>query len=345
MLRISRKSLVALPTALLLLSTAASTARAQYPPPNPGYGGYGGFYPGRTGGALYGSAAVIDSQSNLMLDQERARVLREQANQAKLDTKRKAFDERAYERANTPSWTEEQAKIQGQILGRILSNATNMEIISGKAQNTILPYLQGLSNRGVMGPPVPLDPGLLLQVNVTAGDNDASVGLLKEVDHLDWPLVLRGPAQEKLGGQLATATDAAAMNKLTFAMFKEVSGGVDQLKAELKKQFYAEEIDGTAYLTGKRFLEKLEGSVNQLQQPGVSKFLSGSYAARGRTIPELVMNMSNQGLRFAPANPGSEPAYHALYNAMVSYSAGAESASGFRVPSAPPPRSSFNSPK
>jgi hypothetical protein len=340
MLRFSPKSLLALPAALLLVSAAASTARAQYPPPYPGYG-YGGFYPGRAGGALYGSAAVMDSYSNQMLDQERARVLREQANQAKLDTKRKAFDERAYERANTPSWSEEQAKVKAQFLGRILTNATSAEITKGTAQNTILPYLQGLSNRGIMGPPVALDPNLLQQVNVTGGNDDASVGMLKEVDHLEWPLVLRGPNQEKVAGQLVAATDAAAKNKLTLAQFREVSGGVAQLQGELKKQFYAEEIDGTMYLTGKRFLEKLEGSVNQLQQPGASKFLSGTFAARGRTVPELVQNMSNQGLRFAPANPGGEPAYFALYNAMVSYSAGAENASGFRVQSAPPPAANF----
>jgi hypothetical protein len=41
--------------------------------------------------------------------------------------------------------------------------------------------------------------------------------------------------------------------------------------------------------------------------------------------------MAKRGLRFAPASPGGEPAYRALYNAMVSYSAGAETASGFRV--------------
>jgi hypothetical protein len=341
MLRLSWKSLVVYPAALLLASAAASTARAQYYPPNPGYGGYGGYYPGRVGGALYGSAAVMDSYSNQMLSQERARILREQANQAKLDTKRKAFDERAYERANTPSWTQEQAKIQEQILNRILTNATGKEITDGKAQNTILPYLQGLANRGIMGPPVALDQNQLQQINVTGGNNDASVGMLKEVDHLEWPLVLRGPTQEKLAGQLIAATDAAAKNKLTLAQFREVSNGVNQIKDELKKQFYAEEIDGTMYLTGKRFLEKLEASVNQLQQPGASKFLSGTFAAKGRTVPELVQTMSNQGLRFAPANPGGEPAYFALYNAMVSYSAGAENASGFRVQSAPPPASSF----
>src|SRR5262249_23722150 len=146
MLRISRKSLVALPAAVLLLGAAAPAAHAQYPyPPNPYWGG-GGYYPGRARAARYGSAAVIDAQSNVMLDQERARILREQANQAKLDTKRKAFDERAYERANTPSWTEEQAKAQAMFLNRILKSPTDAEVTNGTAQNTILPYLQGLTN-------------------------------------------------------------------------------------------------------------------------------------------------------------------------------------------------------
>jgi hypothetical protein len=261
------------------------------------------------------------------------------------DRPRKAFDERAYERANTPSWSEEQAKVKAQFLGRILTSATTTEITNGTAQNTILPYLMGLSNRGIMGPPVPIDQNQLQQINVTAGDSDASVGLLKEADHLEWPLVLRGPTQEKVASQLMTATEAAAKNKLTFAQFKDLSGSVTQLKDDLKKQFYAEEIDGTAYLTGKRFLESLEGSVNQLQQPGVSKFLNGNLSARGRTVAELVQNMSNQGLRFAPANPGGAPAYHALYNAMVSYSAGAENASGFRVQAAPTPSGSMKLPK
>ena len=48
-------------------------------------------------------------------------------------------------------------------------------------------------------------------------------------------------------------------------------------------------------------------------------------------MQELVRNMSRQGLRFAPASPGGEAAYRALYNAMVSYTAGAETASGFRI--------------
>ena len=109
-------------------------------------------------------------------------------------------------------------------------------------------------------------------------------------------------ALTNFGVSLSLGTDPASLQWPSWIPIQ-----VTQLKDDLKKQFYAEEIDCTAYLTGKRFLESLEGSVNRLQQPGASRFLSGQYAARGRTVQELVRNMARQGLRFAPASPGNEP--------------------------------------
>jgi hypothetical protein len=337
MFRTSTKPLVVGLGAVLLLAWTASAARAQYPP---GYNPYnqGGFYPGQVGGALYGSAQVINSYGELMQQSEQARLQREQVNQAKLDTKKKTLDWRNYERANTPTYTDEQLRIQGQQLQRVLNKPMPAEVTSGKAQNIILPFLQSLTNRGIVGPPIPLDPGVVSQINVTSkAAPGASLGLLRQGDHMEWPLVLQGPTQEKLTMQLSEATAAAARGKLNFTQFQQVSAGVEQLKSDLKKKFGAEEIDGGTYLTGKRFLESLEGAVGQLQKPGAAKFLDGSLSARGRTVQELVQNMTKQGLTFAPASPGSEPSYFSLHSAMVAYAAGAESSPGFRVQGGPPP--------
>jgi hypothetical protein len=328
MSRISSRTVIVLAGTVLLVSAGAAV-RAQYAPGYPGY--YPGFYPGRAGGYLYGSAQVMDSYGNLMVTEEQARIAREQANQAKLDTQRKAFDQRQYERANTPTFGQEQVKLKQNLLYRILTNATQAEIVSGKAQNVIAPFLRDLSNRGIQGPPVELDPSMVQQINVKSAGSESGVGMLRPGDHLEWPLVLRGPIQQKISELIPAVTEAAIKGTLDFKQYRELSDAVAQLKSEHKKQFYAEQIDGTAYLTGNRFLDKLEGSVNDLQKPGAGKFLSGSYAAKGRTVEELVRNMGNQGLQFAPASPGNEPAYRALYNAMVSYSTGAETASGFRV--------------
>jgi hypothetical protein len=339
MSRTSIKPLVAVLGAMLLQAWAAPAARAQYAPPYPYPGGY---YPGAAGGYLQGSADVINAYGNLMQQQEQARLQREQVNQAKLDTKKKTLDWRNYERANTPTFTQEQLKIQAQQLQRVLNKPLPAEVTSGKAQNIILPYLQSLTNRGIVGPPVSLDQAQVAQFNVTSGAAPgASLGLLKQGEHMEWPLVLQGPTQEKLAGLLPQATAAAATGKLNFALYKQVSGGVEQLRDELKKKFAAEEIDGTSYLNGKRFLESLEGAVTQLQKPGAARFLDGTYGARGRTVEELVQNMTKQGLKFAPASPGSEPAYFALHSAMVAYTAGAENAPGFRVQGAPAPQQGF----
>ncbi len=308
-----RKFLLSLSVAALGLATC--TARAL----------------GQSGDQLNGSAAVMNSYGNLTLQQEQARILREQAEQAKLDTKRKKFDLAAYIRANTPTFGQEQQRRKVNLLYRILTNATEAEIASGKAQNVLAPFLKSLADRGIQGPPVELDPDLLQQVNVTSGNNEAGAGVLRPGGHTEWPAALRGPTQRKVADMIRAVTHEAARGGPDPSLCDELGQGVTQLQDELKKRFYAGRINGTAYLTGKRFLEGLEGSVNLLQQPGASKFLNGTYAARGRTVQELVRNMSRQGLRFAPASPGSEPAYRALYNALVSYATGAETASGSRV--------------
>ena len=74
-------------------------AHGQYPP------GYANpYYPQGSPGYNYlnGQADVVRAQGDLANANEQARILREKANQAKIDTKRKAFDEMMYEKAKTP---------------------------------------------------------------------------------------------------------------------------------------------------------------------------------------------------------------------------------------------------
>jgi hypothetical protein len=316
--------------ALLLAGWAVPQAGAQYYPPS------GNVYPyaGR-GGYLAGSSQVIDAYGQLGIQQEQARLQREQVEQAKLDTRKKAFDQRMYEKANTPSWTEEQLKIDATIVRRVMLKPTEVEIKTGKAANIILPYLQQLANQGIDGPPVPLNQGQLRQINVKTSSADGSVGILKGGAPLDWPLVLQGPNQKKLDELLPQTISGVVNGTLTPKQMREVTNTVSDLKDELKKKFYKEEIDGGEYLTGKRFMESLEEAVNTLRQPNAAKLLSGTFAAKGRTVEELVRNMTQQGLLFAAGAPGTEPAYRSLHSAMVSYAAGAQQAPGFRVP---PPR-------
>lgn len=325
------------------IGASAPPAHAQYRPgfyPYPGYGSpsVGNLGPGY---ALQGSADVIGATGDLYVKQEQARVEREKANQAKLDTKRKAFDETMYEKANTPYYTETLEQNQTYLLRRIMNNPTETEIKTGKAHNTLLPYLKDITQHGIMGPTVSLDPETLRHINVTGASQSGSLGVLANGGKVDWPLVLRGKTQKSLDKLLPQAVSATVDGTLDPDLYRSVKKELAQLTEEHRKKFHREEIDGGEYLTGKRFLDSLDGAVKLLDQPTSRQVLDGSLKATGRDVPELVLNMTKKGLQFAPATPGDEAPYFGLFNAMVSYASGAQGSSSFRVAVAPAVPRSF----
>jgi len=136
--------------------SGSAAAQYQYPSvPPPAYNPY---YPGGRQSALSGAADLVNAQGNVYVQQEQARIQREKANQAKIDTKRQAFDEAAYEKANTPAFTEQQEKVDAMVLRRVMNSASPWDITSGYALNKIVPYVNSLAAQGGMGPPVPVDP-------------------------------------------------------------------------------------------------------------------------------------------------------------------------------------------
>ncbi len=315
--------------ALLLLGGTAAGARAQYGYGNPGI--YGGRYPngiyGRGygyltgyGNALQGQATVMDAYGNLGLQSEQARIMREQAEQAKLVTKRQTFDEMKYERENTESFTEKLEKNEALKIRRLINNPLPAEVTSGSAFNTLLPFLsQVAQNSHSGGPPVPLDQELLKQINVSSGIATAGAGVLKDGGKVTWPFPLRGSMQEELDPLLQQAVNLAAQNKMTPKLYNQITGKINTIFEDLRTQFHKEEIDGSAFLEGKRFIDSLNGSVALLKSPNASKYFNGTYAARGNTVDELVLNMTTRGLKFAPAQPGNEDAYFALQSALQQY--------------------------
>lgn len=313
----------------LVVATAGLTAPASaqyYQPglPNPYHPGYPGYVPpgglyGNTGGSLMGSAAMANAFGNVITSQEEARILREKANQAKIDTKRKAFDEMNYEKANTPTWTEQQSKIKTNTATRLMLQAKEHEVVSGFAMNYVLPTLQHMVLSGVPGPYLPLDNAQLAKINVTVGEYGNSLGMFKSGQPLDWPYALLGPTQKKLDQKLEKVVYNARQGVNDPKLQREVRVLNEQMLTELKKKLHAEDIDGAEYLEGKRFQERLTDSISGLAKANASQLLDGSYRVEGKTVPEVVMNMTQKGLRFAPASPGSEPAYFALHSAMAAF--------------------------
>src|SRR5262249_4018138 len=77
-----------------------------YPVPFP-TAGYYGSYGDPYGGYLSGASQVINAQGGYLKDVQQAYLTKEQVNQAKIQTKRAAFDEWLYEKANTPTLEEQ----------------------------------------------------------------------------------------------------------------------------------------------------------------------------------------------------------------------------------------------
>ena len=54
----------------------------------------------------------------------------------------------------------------------------------------------------------------------------------------------------------------------------------------------------------------------------MQNYFNQKWVAKGKTVAELIQNMTAAGLRFAPATPGDEGAYRALHFALVAYDDG-----------------------
>ena len=97
---------------------------------------------GPVGGGLMGLADVYRSYGTLLMNMEQARSMREQALQARLDTRRKRFELEMYIKANTPTYVEEQIRIARNTLKRIHGYSTPAEIATGKALNVTFQQIQ-----------------------------------------------------------------------------------------------------------------------------------------------------------------------------------------------------------
>lgn len=327
--------------AAAVVLAAAGHASAQPPPYNPYYPPIGyGYGPGSQ---LAGAAQVIQAQGQLGLDQEQMRIQRQKVYQEKLNTKKMTLDEANYEKANTRTFVENQEAVMSQTLRRYMNQPLPAEITRGDTLNTFLPFLKALGDQGTPGSPISLSPNILYSINVTTpgtGGVGTSAGLLKNGGKLAWPLQLKGAAQKQIDAILPKAVQDAATDMLEPKTYTQLTSMVLSMQDDVRTRYQKEQIDGSSYLKGKRFLDDLANSLKVLQDPDAAKFLSGAVAARGNNVQELVDNMTAEGLKFAPATPGADSAYYSLHNSFVSYARGAQSSAGFQsslvAPSANP---------
>jgi hypothetical protein len=301
-----------------------------------GSGGYGtgsstpyNSYSDPYAGFLRGTADVINAQGKLEVQLQEAKGKREKAEQAKIDTRRRLFDEAMYERAHTPSFTDQQEKLMALNLRRSRDGtAAITEIYSGKALNDILADLKRLHGKKLYGPEMDLDPDILKQVNVTGG-GAGNIGLLRNDGQLSWPLGLRDlkPADASkeirslLDSKALEAVRQAANGKVNAGVIKDLQSNVNRLHKLLARNVSA--VPTNQYIEAKRFLNNFDEAIKALQQREVGNYFNETFKAKGKTVEDLVNHMLKKGLTFAPAIEGDGAAYQALHQALASYDAAA----------------------
>jgi hypothetical protein len=294
----------------------------------PDYGsGYNPYSYDPYSGFLYGTASVIKAQGQLMQDQERARIMRELALQARQKTRKEKFDTDRYIADHTPTFTQEQEKIARERVKRIQSQASPGEIESGRAMNILLDDLRKHADKMAGVTSAPLDEDVLKRINITT-PSGANLGLLRNGGNLNWPTALVDLVPAKTREDIESLTgplyQLAVTNKLTGNnLVRDLDTRVDQLQDALAGK--VDEIPTGQYLEAKRFLRELRSAVTALQQPGVApamaryqKFVSGG----GKTAEQVAKFLIDNGLTVAPATPGDEAAYNALHTALANYDVG-----------------------
>jgi hypothetical protein len=297
--------------------TGAGFHGPQFSNPYMPTGPYGPYYDPYSG-YLNG---VADVSGQYLVNQQYAHVVRQQSHQAKLETRRKAFDEYLYERDKMPTMEDDRERARIESVRRSYNDPPITEIWSGKALNDLLDAIHKMDIQKGPGPKVGLDTSLLRDVNVSAGGLSGNLGLLRDGGRLQWPLVLRGSTY---------AGDRKRMNDLAMNAYRQAQGDgvdpdtvngmsktLDQLTATLKD--HVSDVAPNDYIRAKRYLNDLGDTLQALQDPKVGNYATGKWSAQGNTVTELVENMFRNGLRFAPATPGDQAAYVALHRALVSY--------------------------
>jgi hypothetical protein len=278
-------------------------------------------YNGPLGGYMSGAADVINAQSAQMTEQQRARLLREQVQQKKIETRRKLFEERQYELANTPTLQDEREATRERELRRAMKTPTMIDIWSGASLNAILDDAIAKQGRGIKGPMIPLNPDDLAKLNVTTGTG-GNVGILRENGgKLTWPVSLLGAQYENdrkkleaLFGQVSSGARAGTVDR---SLVPQIDAQIASLQEAVRRNI--DDLSTSESIEAKRYLSSLSESTKALKQPNAANYLNGKWEAKGKTVDDLVRHMKDEGIRFAPAAPGNEPVYLATYSALAAF--------------------------
>jgi len=206
-------------------------------------------------------------------------------------------------------------------LKRSSRNPPLTEIWSGEALNSLYNHLAKRQGQASKGPSIDLDEDVLKHINVTTG-TAGNIGLLRDGGRLQWPVALKRPehaeARKSLSALLPIAFHQVTSNHgVAGNVGRDIQASLKSLDDTLKKNI--NELTPSQYIESLRYLNFLKEGIKGLQGDQAADYLNGKYAAKGKTVAELIKYMTENGLKFASATPGEEGAYRVLHSAMVAY--------------------------
>jgi hypothetical protein len=296
--------------------------------PYGGYGGssYGGYGMDPTYGGLRGYADLTAATGKYWKDIQQARILREQSRVAAMGTNRRRIqDEAEYERMRPTALTMLAKEKAGQ-LEWARKYAPKNDIWSGRALNTLYDAIIA-PGRGDLntGPTIDIPEDTLKNINLTDGAAGGNVAMLKDGGDLAWPRPLQESTfdepRKRLSRNLPNAVGQLSKGKgpLERSTLNDIEADLKTLNRKLAAS--VREMTPSQYIEAKRFLNRLKSAVRALSDPRAVNYFNNTWAAKGRTVSELVRNLRNGGLQFAAAAPGDEAAYSALYQALRAFDA------------------------
>ena len=298
-----------------------------------GFPGFGGvFLQDPMNGYLTGVASVTAATGQYWVSIQQARLLREQSRQMSYETARKRVELEAWyesRKMKTQDLVDNQVRAD---LDRARKDPPMGEVTSGKSLNDLLNNIRKLG-RLSRGPNISLEEDTLKRINLSSPATNGNAGLLRPVNgdtrekHLikiDWPLSLQekifDEERDRLSRNIQAAVDEIKGGKVEARLLRDINTDVAALQRKLDDS--TDDLTIAQSLEAKGFMRQLQATARILRDPSATKYLNNTWAAKGRTVAELVDNMTREGLNFAPAAPGDEPAYMSLYYSLRAFEAG-----------------------
>ena len=161
----------------------------------------------------------------------------------------------------------------------------------------------------------------LKHISVTATP-ELSVAVLRNDGQLTWPATFDGDQFLEARGHADDLAQKAVgfvktRGRVPADVTQSLNTEIDRMQGRLRA--IGPTLTFADYGTAKSFLIHLESAVRALQKADVANYFNGKYALTAKTVPELVRQMTERGLTFAPALGGDEAAYKALHQALAAY--------------------------